>query len=130
MSTSYADYVKQVKPPCWGREATYDPDDKECRGCRVEHSCRAKIQLEGQHGVFPRTTSIPVRHTDYDHRREDRDDLAAPVPYKGNFIDKANADIVPDGQSPVERILKDGATGALRGLFGEFYSFFRRYRIP
>ena len=127
---TYADYVKQQKPPCWGRDATYDPNDEECRGCRFEHSCRSKIQTEERHaGPFPRTSNIPVRNREYD-RREDRDDMAAPVPYKGNFIDKANAEVVPEGQSPFERIAKDGATGALRGMFGEFYSFFRRYRIP
>ena len=130
---SYADYVKQQRPTCWGRESTYDSNDEECRGCRFEHSCRSKIQTDGrQHeSTFPRTTSIPIRNRDYDRgRRDDKDDMAAPVPYKGNFIDRANAEVVPEGQSPFERMAKDGATGALRGLFGEFYSFFRRYRIP
>jgi hypothetical protein len=51
------------------------------------------------------------------------------VEYKADFITKNNAEVVPEDQSPWERFAKDGATGALRGMFGEFYSFFRRYRI-
>lgn len=126
--TSYAEYLKQQRPPCWGRATAYDPNDEECRGCRYEHSCRSKIQTEDRSyagSSFPRT-NVPIRTN-----KEERDtDIAAPVEYKANFIEKANAEVVPEGQSPAERFIKDGATGALRGLFGEFYSFFKRYRIP
>lgn len=125
--TTYVDYLKQQRPSCWGRASAYDGDDDECRGCRFEHSCRSKIQAEERVGGGP-ARSIPVRG--YEKTRGKETDVGEPVEYNGNFIEKRNAEIVPEGQSPWERFVKDGATGALRGMFGEFYSFFRHYRIP
>lgn len=124
--TAYVDYLKQQRPSCWGRDSAYDGEDAECRGCRFEHSCRAKIQGDYNHDYSPR--SIPVRNQDRPRGKEDA--VGGPVEYQGNFIHKRNAELVPEGQKPWERFAKDGATGALRGLFGEFYNFFRHYRIP
>jgi|WetSurSiteA1Bulk_404760.scaffolds.fasta_scaffold04840_2 hypothetical protein len=130
---SYAEYLKQQRPPCWGRESAYDSDDSECRGCRFEHSCRAKVQSEDRDRTAFHTVPIRDREAEYDYQnRKTRQepDTGSPVEYKGSFIDKRNSEIVPEGQRPWERFAKDGATGALRGLFGEFYNFFRHYRIP
>ena len=39
-------------------------------------------------------------------------------------------EIVPEGERPVERFVKDAAGGAMRGMFYEMYMFWKRYRIP
>ena len=128
--TTYADYLKHQRPSCWGISSRYDSDDEECRGCRFERSCRAKID-DGERTYRPVQSPvrpIPIRSAEPVARRDN--EVGAPMDYKGNFIAQRNAEIIPEGQSPTERFIKDGATGALRGMFGEFYNFFRHYRIP
>jgi hypothetical protein len=37
--------------------------------------------------------------------------------------------VVGEHESPVDRFFKDAAAGALRGMFYEMYSFWKRFRI-
>ena len=121
---SYADHVRTTqRPQCWGNEHNYDPDgDEECAGCRFQHSCRAEINREGSPAVTgyrpayrrPQQAQAPARRHD-----EDSD-------VRSNF----DEDIVPEGERPLERFVKDAAGGAMRGMFFEMYQFWKRYRIP
>jgi len=42
---------------------------------------------------------------------------------------KHEAGQVEANERPIERFLKDSASGALRGMFYEMYSFWRSYRF-
>jgi len=128
---SYQEFMRRERPQCWGVLAEHDDESEECRGCVFERSCRSKIQDNIRSRSSSYSTSsprvVPIRGGDSGQHDSE---IGAPMDYKGNFIEQRNAEIIPRGQSPTERLLKDGATGALRGMFGEFYNFFKHYRIP
>lgn len=120
---SYADHVGTTsRPSCWGDERAFDPDgDEECAGCRFQHSCRAEID-RGYRGRTSRpfNRSVPIPGSNYRRSTRDDDDVASD--YEGG--------IVGEHETAAQRFIKDGAAGAMRGMFYEFYRFWKRYRIP
>lgn len=112
----YARHVE--KPPCWGEETAFDPDgDAECNGCAFQHSCRSQII---QSNDRPRVYRPRPVHRKPQFRKHDDSDMEG----------EHESGIVEENESALHRFVKDGAAGAARGMFYEFYQFWKRYRIP
>jgi hypothetical protein len=118
---SYADRVSSAqKPVCFGNANTFDPHDEECETCRFQHSCRADINRGRRSDSV--SYSEPRRWDRSRSRRyRDDDDHDVEAEYESG--------IVGEHERPIERFLKDGAAGGLRGMFYEFYQFWKKYRI-
>jgi hypothetical protein len=114
----YANHAYRQKPPCWGEEEAFNPDgDAECSGCAFQHSCRSEIMRSNDR---PSVYRPRVVKREQQFRRRDDNDVEG----------EHEAGIVEENETALQRFMKDGAAGAMRGMFYEFYQFWKRYRIP
>ena len=122
---AYADNVRSTsKPVCWGDPKAFDPErDEECSGCRFQHSCRQEVARDERSWSYsPPSRSRPMapRRSAVRVQRSDDADVEG----------EHESGIVEQGETALQRFVKDGASGAMRGMFYEFYQFWKRYRIP
>lgn len=101
-------------PECYGRDSYYDQESSECRRCRFQHDCEDEIRNK-------RGVRIPVSKQETPSRPSQSLGMRGPE-------DRTHAGIILEGETPLERFLKDCATGACRGFFEEGCDFFRHWR--
>ena len=121
-------------PRCFGHSECYDDDDTDCKACKHMHTCRQEVTRQSA-AAMPRVTtsytpfrpsvSTPTRPTyqpsytsNYRHSSYPSADVASWEP--GPISDK---------DKPAPRFFKDGAAGAARGMFYEFWRFWTVFRL-
>jgi len=118
---SYAERVSS-QPRCYGDEREYDPGDDTCDDCQWQDSCRDEVRRKkGLYGIRPTVSYSPPYRSPYvGPRTETRSEPETPSWSPGPMSEK---------DDPLKRFLKDGIAGALRGLFFEFYRFWKTHRL-
>lgn len=112
----YGDRVaSSSKPGCWATDA-FDPTDVECESCRWQHSCRQNQDS------YRAPVSVRRPSSSYTPRRNSRND-------DSDVSSSWESGVVGEHEKPIERFLKDASAGAMRGMFYEMYSFWKRFRI-
>lgn len=121
-------------PRCFGHSEYYDDDDTDCKACKHMHTCRQEVTRQSA-AAMPRvavaytpvrpSVSTPARPTyqpsyasNYRHSSYPGADMASWEP--GPISDK---------DKPASRFFKDGAAGAARGMFYEFWRFWTVFRL-
>lgn len=121
-------------PRCFGHSECYDDDDTDCKACKHMHTCRQEVtrlsaaampRVASAYTPYRPSVSTPIRPTytpsyssNYRHGSYPGADMSSWEP--GPMHDKDPA---------VKRFFKDGAAGAARGLFYEFWRFWTVFRL-
>jgi len=123
-------------PRCFGHNECYDDDDTDCKACKHLHTCRQEVTRQSA-AAMPR---VATAYTPY------RPSASAPTPIRPAYTPSYNSNYrhgsypsadVPtwepgpmnDKDPAVTRFFKDGAAGAARGLFFEFWRFWTVFRL-
>ncbi len=74
------------RPSCWGRREIYDANDRECRGCGFQASCRDQVikSVSALQPTIPPTQSQPVTNSYYQNflpPQIQQQPALAPVPF-------------------------------------------------
>lgn len=113
---SFADRIASTagRPGCWGSRESFDPDDSDCQECNFQHSCRQEVNA--------RRTGVPLTQIRTGTPSSYR-------PYAQNDTPGWTPGLTYEGENPFARIMKDGAVGAMRGMFHEWWRFMTNFRI-
>ena len=121
-------------PRCFGHSECYDDDDTDCKACKHMHTCRQEVTRQSA-AAMPRvaTSYTPFRPSVSTPTR-----LTYTPSYASNYRHSSypSADVstwepgpISDKDKPAPRFFKDGAAGAARGMFYEFWRFWTVFRL-
>lgn len=120
MASLYADRIatSSDRPVCWGSKESYDPNDDDCDACTSQHTCRQQVNSLNRPS-FQQLSRPSQPVTNY-HPVRTQSSAEQPTWTPG---------LTYEGESVILRLVKDGITGALRGLCFELYRFFTGHRF-
>jgi len=127
---SYQDHVQATsyRPSCFGRAGNFDPSDSTCMECKWADECMDRCERDGEQPYrVPVSNYNGSRYRNYSQNtyKPNYTRPNAPEPEEG----VKNTGLVREGERPVDRFVKDAATGALRGMFYEMYQFWKNFRF-
>lgn len=68
------------RPGCWGRADVYDADNKECRGCGFQETCRSQVikTISAHQVAVPQVSNVPQYSPQYPGFPQQQQQYAVP----------------------------------------------------